>query len=230
MIDNKFVIGISPRMWSNETQDFLRVSTQYTNMLKRDDIVSLILTPSSTLTTLLNFCDGFLLIGGDDLDPKYYHETNDLGLSKGINKVIDEMDFEIVNHAVESKKPLLGICRGIQDLAAFLNGSLYQDLVHDKVSHPLEDENLHYVDKVNNFGVAKKLGDHFLVNSYHHQAVKDVPNDFVILYKNADTIEAIEHKNLPLLGVQWHPERIKSNESTIIFDYFFGKLYERKNN
>ena len=55
-------------------------------------------------------------------------------------------------------------------------------------------------------------------------------NDFVILYKNADTIEAIEHKNLPLLGVQWHPERIKSNESTIIFDYFFGKLYERKNN
>ena len=94
MIDNKFVIGISPRMWSNETQDFLRVSTQYTNMLKRDDIVSLILTPSSTLTTLLNFCDGFLLIGGDDLDPKYYHETNDLGLSKGINKVIDEMDFE----------------------------------------------------------------------------------------------------------------------------------------
>lgn len=229
MIDNKFVIGISPRMWSNETQDFLRVSTQYTNMLKRDDIVSLILTPSSTLTTLLNFCDGFLLIGGDDLDPKYYHENNDLGLSKGINKVIDEMDLEIVNHAVESKKPLLGICRGIQDLAAFLNGSLYQDLTHDNVSHPLEDEHLHYVDKVNNFGVAEKLGDHFLVNSYHHQAVKDVPSDFVVLYKNADTIEAIEHKTLPLLGVQWHPERLKSNESAIIFDYFFGKLYERKN-
>ena len=84
--------------------------------------------------------------------------------------------------------------------------------------------NKHYVDKVTNFGVAKLLPDHFLINSWHHQAVKVVPEGFEVLFKNDETIEAMEHKTLPIVAVQWHPERFYTAESKVIFDYFFDLI------
>jgi putative glutamine amidotransferase len=119
---------------------------------------------------------------------------------------------------------MFGICRGVQAICAFMGGKLVQDLKHENINHPLTEEHKHYIDKVNNIGVAKLLPDHFLINSYHHQAVKVVPEGFEILFKNDQTIEAIEHTSLPILGVQWHPERFYTEESAIIFDYFFKMI------
>ena len=147
-----------------------------------------------------------LIIGGDDINPNEYGENNDLGLSKEIHPVADKVDKAIINHAIKYTKPMFGICRGIQAICAFMGGKLVQDLKYENVNHPLTEEHKHYVDKVNNIGVAKLLPDHFLINSWHHQAVKVVPEGFEVIFKNDETIEAMEHTTLPILGVQWHPE------------------------
>lgn len=221
---SKKIIGISPRFWSNDTQEFVRVSTHYIKQLQRDDIIPLIIVETPNLENILLMCDAFLIIGGDDINPVYYGENNDLNLSKGIHALMDEVDKQIMEHAVKYTKPVFGICRGIQSIAAFLDGKLSQDLAYDNLSHPLIEEHLHTVKKVSNFGLCQYLPDEFLVNSYHHQAVSIVPTDFEILLMNGDVIEAIEHKNLPIFGVQWHPERYPSEETRIIFDYFFNKI------
>lgn len=220
----KKVVGISPRFWSNETQEFVRVGTQYIKQLQREDIIPIIIIESVNLCDTLNLCDAFLIIGGDDLDPVTYNETNENYLSKDIHPLTDEIDKAIIEHAVKNKKPMFGICRGIQSIAAFMGGKLVQDLHFEQVHHPLTEAHKHYVDKVSNIGVAKLLPDHFLINSWHHQAVKVVPNGFEVLFKNGQTIEAIEHTSLPIIAVQWHPERFYTAESKIIFDYFFDLI------
>lgn len=225
MKNNKFILGISPRFFKGETQDYIRVSMQYINAVKGyNHVVPLIITDTTNLDDLLSICDAYLCIGGDDLNPTIYNENNDLGLSKEINPLTDEIDKKIIEDAINFNKPFLGICRGIQSLAAFTGGSLHQDLSYDNVYHPLIETHLHSVAKVNNFGVAALLPDNFKVNSYHHQAVKDVPEGYIVLFKNGDTIEAIQSLTKPILGVQWHPERFYTEESKIIFDYFMGLI------
>ena len=221
---SKKIIGISPRFWSNETQEYIRVGVQYTNQLQREDIIPIIIVESPKLEYVLNLCDAFLIIGGDDINPEEYGENNDLGLSKEIHPLTDKIDKAIIEHGIKYKKPMFGICRGVQSICAFMGGKLVQDLKHENINHPLVEEHKHYVDKVTNFGVAKHLPDHFLINSWHHQAVKVAPEGFEILFKNDQTIEAIEHTSLPILGVQWHPERFYTEESEIIFNYFFNMI------
>ena len=218
----KFIIGLSPRFIHEENNDFIRVASAYNEAVKKENIVPLIIMDTPNLEDLLNLCDGFIIIGGNDIDPIDYNESNDLNLSRGINRRMDEIDKEIILHAKKHNKPMLGICRGIQAIAVYLGGSLHQDLNHANISHPMIDNTHHMVKKVNNYGVAKLLPDEFMVNTYHHQAVKQVPNDFLILYQNADTIEMIESTKQPILAVQWHPEKLINDKySRIIFDYFY---------
>ena len=125
---SKKIIGISPRFWSNETQEYIRVGVQYTNQLQRDDIIPIIIVDSPNLEYTLNLCDAFLIIGGDDINPNEYGENNDLGLSKDIHPVADKVDKAIIEHGVKHKKPIFGICRGLQEICAFMGGKLVQDL------------------------------------------------------------------------------------------------------
>lgn len=222
----KKIIGISPRFHQGETQEFIRVSRNYIKELQRDDLIPFIIVETPNLEQALTMCDAFLIIGGDDIDPVKYGQSNEHGLSKGINQLCDDIDYAIIMHAKTYRKPVLGICRGIQAMAAFLGCTLSQDIEYDHLNHPLLEEHLHYVtkSKASNFGLNKYLPERFLINSYHHQAIVKVSNEWEALLYNGDIIEAMEHKTLPLLGVQWHPERFNANESKIIFDYFFNMI------
>lgn len=228
----QFIIGVSPRFSTSEKTgyQFLQINMDYIKQITNRNAIPLILTPSNSFKESLAMCDGFIIIGGDDINPICYHETNELGLSKGINDVEDALDKEIFTYCLENKVPLLGICRGIQAIAAFDNGSLYQDIATFHLRHA-ETEKKHTVERVNIGNLSKLLPENFLVNSFHHQAVKSVSSDYIVTYKNQDVIEAIEHKTLPIYGVQWHPERFYTQESAVIFDYFWEKINEyRKNN
>ncbi len=220
---NNKIIGVTPRINHTETNTFIRVNRNYIDKLTSIGLTPIIITPGSNIKNILPLCDGFLVIGGDDFNPIYYNETNDEGHSKEIDDEMDSLDQEIIEYAVEHKLPVLGICRGHQALSAVFGKSLYQDLDAFGLSHPHEGI-YHEVTKVNNIGVAKLLPDKFISNTYHHQAIKDLADGFVILYKNHDVIEAIEHTTLPILGLQWHPERMNTNESDIIFNYFKEKV------
>lgn len=182
------LIGISPRMNDNliyTKNTYIEFLTKYNH--------TYVTLPITINTRLYDLCDGFLIPGGDDIDPYYYNEPN-LN-SRKINYTLDEIDEAIVTYAYETKKPLLGICRGIQAINVFLGGSLYQNIKdHNDIIHPIVYDNKKY-----------------LVNSYHHQSIKDLAKDFKILSKSHGTIEAIKHNFLPILGIQWHPE-IDENE------------------
>lgn len=227
----QFIIGISPRFTTSEKTgyQFIQINVDYIKQITNRGGIPLILTPGINLDKALDMCDGILLIGGDDINPTYYGENNELGLSKGITEIEDETDQKIVQYVLDKKLPTMGICRGIQNFAAFLGGSLHQDLDYAHLSHP-ESEKKHYVEKVATANLSSLLPDKFLVNSFHHQAVNKLPKGFIATYKNGDVIEAIEHETLPFFGVQWHPERYYTNESEIIFNYFWEKIDEYRNN
>ncbi|MBR4841690.1 MAG: gamma-glutamyl-gamma-aminobutyrate hydrolase family protein, partial [Bacteroidaceae bacterium] len=136
------------------------------------------------LVSLLDSLDGIVLSGGADLDPDYLGEEPLDCVS--INPRRDNQELMLVKLAVDRQIPILGICRGIQVLTAALGGKLYQDIKtqhnfpcieHSQTiarglpSHKvrLEKDSLLY----SFFG--KELLD---VNSFHHQAVKEVPAGF----------------------------------------------------
>lgn len=221
----KPIIGIVPRTEYVNNNYRVQVNYSYLEPFNKRDITPIILPlNSSNILELLPLCDGFLIPGGDDIDPKYYGEEN-IGDSKDVDPFLDQIDKIVLEYALKHHIPTLGICRGIQAIAAFLGGSLHQDinkanLTNDEVDHK------HMVKNTFNHPFNNMFPSNFEINSYHHQAIKCVPNDFVITFMHNDIIEGIYHHALPIFGVQWHPERFNSLESTIIFDHFTNLVRE----
>ena len=153
--------------------------------------------------------DGLILAGGEDIAPGLYGQVNE-GLSVGMDPVREASDRMALDAFVKAGKPVLGICRGMQMLAVLFGGDMIQDLGEGCKTHTGEGG----VDKFHTVRAGKGTllntlyGDEFETNSSHHQAVKTVSEDFAVTaYAQDGTIEAIEHKSLDIVGVQWHPER-----------------------
>ncbi|HPT89126.1 MAG TPA: type 1 glutamine amidotransferase [Bacilli bacterium] len=210
------LIGVTARFITenNVLKEF--VNHRYLTPLHKRGFNTIMLTTNNpNLETILELCDGFLITGGADINPKYFNEEN-AGLSKNVSDELDELDRQVVLHAKKYKKPLLGICRGHQAINVFLGGSLYQDI------GPTHDQEPRYHKVKTTKNRLLDFPEEILVNSYHHQAIKDVAPDMdVIAIHDDNTIEAIIHKTLPIFSVQWHPEiNPDSRESEIIFDTF----------
>lgn len=186
------------------------------------------------LVSLLDTLDGIVLSGGADIDPDYLGEEPLDCVS--INPRRDAQELMLVRLAVDRQIPVLGICRGIQVLTAALGGKLYQDIKtqHDKpcIDHsqtiarglPSHDVKLEKDSML--YGFFEK--DTLAVNSFHHQAVKEVPAGFRVTAVAPDgIIEAMESTSFrPILGVQWHPECfILENDRTMmpIFEWLTGQ-------
>src|SRR5690554_142054 len=122
------LIGITPRILVEDGVEKQFVNTRYVKQLTDRGLnVIMILTNNPYPEEILNMCDGFLITGGNDIDPSYFGETNE-GLSKKVIPSLDELDKLIVEHAAKTGKPLLGICRGHQAINVFLGGSLHQHI------------------------------------------------------------------------------------------------------
>ena len=164
--------------------------------------------------------DGLLLSGGSDLDPSYYGEEPVPELNPTVPKR-DAFEMALVEHALERGMPVFGICRGLQVLNVALGGTLYQDLpsqLHpDLIAHRQQVPKWQWTHEVEVDGNSKVAGimetDDTRVNSYHHQAIKDLSGDLVAVAHSSDgVIEAAESPNLSerwLVGVQWHAEAMR---------------------
>ena len=194
--------------------------------------------PQHTDEKYIHWClehfDGFLFSGGVDLDPVLYGETNDAGLSKDISPARDGFELALGKAVIESGKPALGICRGIQSMNVAAGGSLWQD-IHSQwclAEHCPKDENDKPRHTVHvNGRLAEILGtDTVETNSYHHQSLKIVPAGADILAHAHDgVVEAFALRNHPYyLGVQWHPELDPDWVSEKIFTDFLQTVLSLK--
>ena len=169
---------------------------------------------------ILRDLDGLLLSGGVDIDPAHFGDAllPDAGVE--IDPQRDAAELPLVRAALDADLPVLGICRGIQTLAVVAGGSLEQDVglqgydraMHQQRAAGKDDTALSHVVRVSTgtrLAAALGAGD-LHVNSFHHQAVRDVPRGFVVTARSGDGIvEAIEDPGRTFtLAVQWHPERM----------------------
>jgi microsomal dipeptidase-like Zn-dependent dipeptidase/gamma-glutamyl-gamma-aminobutyrate hydrolase PuuD len=166
------------------------------------------------LASLLDNLDGIVLSGGADIDPDYLGEKPLDCIS--VNPRRDAQELMLVRLAVERQIPVLGICRGIQMLTAALGGKLYQDIKTQYDRPSIEHSQTiarglpsHDVKIDKDSLLYSLMGTETLaVNSFHHQAVKEVPQGFRVSAIAPDgIIEGMESTSFrPILGVQWHPE------------------------
>ena len=170
-------------------------------------------------------CDGLLLPGGGDMDPKFYGQARIPACGEP-NLLRDVAEPLLLRAFLAADKPVLGICRGIQVMNAVLGGDLYQDIKpFEHLPHNDHWAKVHTVTVRRGTLLSRILGqDTVLVNSQHHQAVDRVAPGFTLAALSEDGIvEAIEKPDARFcLGVQWHPEWLSDADPAMqgLFDAF----------
>lgn len=172
--------------------------------------------------------DGLILCGGNDSDPKYYGE--EINGAVKIDYERDRTEIALARAYIEAGKPIMGICRGHQLLNIILGGTIVQHLENYLEHQPQEEgQVIYHSTNAEEGSLAYKFwGEEFETNSYHHQAINKLGDGLkaTAFSNNGTIIEAIEHESLPIIGVQWHPERMceetDSNraDGNLIFKHF----------
>ncbi len=173
--------------------------------------------------------DGILVSGGVDVLPLIYGEPMESFCQKVVPER-DEYEILMIREAYRQKKPILGICRGMQVLNVAFGGTLYQDLEaqglknHSYAGRIDGDHAVHRVDFEPGSILCGVFGQDLMTNSRHHQAVKDPGENVRITARSEDgVIEGIEISGgHPFtVGVQWHPEMMQeTDEHPLIFKAF----------
>lgn len=213
-------------MRSYSTRRVYYIYREYLNMFKAADLDVIITGPSSddTLRFLVENCDGLLLTGGLDIDPSLFNQP----LNPLTNKELPELEIlelKLIKMFAAKNKPILGICRGIQTINVAFGGSLIQDIMetHKYTDHlQKKPEGYHHLVKtVASTQLQKFLGNEFMTNSFHHQAIDQLAPGFIVNARSQDNIiEGIEKGNI--IAVQWHPEKINDEQQ-----YNLIKLYKK---
>lgn len=163
-------------------------------------------------------CDGLLMPGGDDIDPKHYGREREAKCGKS-NPVQDSGELAVLETFLTTGKPILCICRGEQLMNVYCGGTLHQDITdRQKCKHSDfagRGKGCHKVSVMPGTKLHDILGsDVCFVNSMHHQAADTVPEGLAVSAVSEDGIvEGLEKKDHPFfLGVQWHPEHMSATD------------------
>ena len=169
--------------------------------------------------------DGLVLQGGADVAPQTYSQTATRPEWIG-DSARDMYELELLHEFVEAGKPVLGICRGCQLINVAFGGTLYQDIASDVPEakphvNDLYDSHRHTIQ----FPPGSSLASLFagqtapMVNSIHHQAVRDLGRDLMIeaISEGDNIVEAVRHtKSRFVMGLQWHPEFHRAGGSELL--------------
>lgn len=223
------IIGLS----SNIINGSSAVAFQYTKAVYDAGAIPMLISATCEMD-LLRGCvdkiDGLLLTGGADISACYFGEKDLDGLTD-VDPFRDEYEFKLLRLAVDRGLPIFGICRGMQLINVAFGGSIYQDLPSQFPSDVLN----HSVLTDKHVGVHDvkiepdtRLSDilecgSISVNSRHHQALKDVAEEFKVTAVSEDiVVEAFEaYPSRRIIGVQWHPENMAVDGENIYMKRLF---------
>ena len=222
----KPVIGVTPSHEPDSSEINVRFS--YLDAVAAGGGIPLVFPlklEQEDILRLASLCDCFLFTGGPDVHPfRFGEDTHEK--CGNVSLYRDSLELALLKIAMEQKKPILGICRGIQLINVGLGGDLYQDLPSQY--HPdfpiAHHQPFHYTTFSHQVDIVpgtrlSQLADgasSIPVNSMHHQAIRRVaPSLKVSAYSRDHLVEAVELPDYPyLLAVQWHPEFLWQQEKT----------------
>jgi gamma-glutamyl-gamma-aminobutyrate hydrolase PuuD len=188
---------------------------------------------SADATAMVHGIDGLLVPGGWDVDPPAYGEARQEE-TPNVDPPLDLTEIALVRAAVNEGVPVFGICRGQQVINVALGGSLLQHIEgHDNHGHP-RDLLTHSIDVVPGSELSKVTpGDRLMVNSLHHQSVKDIaPGLHATAHSPDGVVEGIESPDGMIVAVQCHPEELLGQEgwATSLFRRFVDRVAEHNHN
>lgn len=156
--------------------------------------------------------DALLLTGGGDIEPTLFAPEN-CG-SESVDYDRDLAELELLGGFLSLGKPVLGICRGHQVINVGLGGTLRQHIGDElcrfhRRTPDHEGDKVHAVYSAEDCWYREAYGAVFSVNSSHHQALDRLGHSLrAVLWSEAGLVEAVEHERLPIISVQFHPERM----------------------
>ncbi|MBI3934977.1 MAG: gamma-glutamyl-gamma-aminobutyrate hydrolase family protein [Acidobacteria bacterium] len=215
---DKPLIGLTCR-WDVEKKHYYLPRDYSEAIVAVGGVPVLIPLISGIAAELVARLDGIVLTGSaSDVDPELYRQKRRTEVTK-VHPERDETDFQVLEQAFRQKKPVLGICYGMQSLNVYLGGSLVQHIptsVSGAINH--DDPAAHHP-------ILLEPGSHFSgwlggatqvpVNSTHHQAIDKPGLGLRVVAVAPDGIVEAVESSFPdhfVLAVQWHPERIWKDE------------------
>jgi putative glutamine amidotransferase len=223
------IIGVTP-LWDAERKSVWMLP-DYLDGIKAAGGVPVVLPieiSEADADRIVETCDGFLFTGGQDVAPEFY------GMKDATGTVVpsperDKLETLLLSKALQADKAILGICRGLQFINAFLGGTLWQNLPSQHPSDIIHRQGKPYgipTHKVSLNGDLRTLlgKDALEVNTLHHQAIKDLGRDLEPMAESPDgLIEAVKMVGKRFVcAVQWHPEYMfkTDGDSLRVFSWF----------
>jgi len=193
------------------------------------------IAPKEDAARYISMIDKLILTGGQNVSEVIYKdvEVDTTGLSMFER---DEFELALIEEAIKQKKPIFGVCRGMQLVNVFFGGTLYKDLskrspepvkhMQDPIERWIATHDVYVDEKSRLFSI---YGKQAKVNSFHFQSIDKIGKGLKITAKSSDgVVESIESTNQlpPILCVQWHPDFAYDvlNEEKDVFKYVVEEL------
>ena len=226
------IIGVTP-LWDAERKSVWMLP-DYLDGIKAAGGVPVVLpieVSDDDADRIVEACDGFLFTGGQDVAPELYGTKDTTGTIVP-SPERDKLETLLLTKALQADKPILGICRGLQFINAFLGGTLWQDLPSQHPSDIVHRQGKPYSNPTHKVSLSGDLQtllgkDTLEVNTLHHQAIKDLGKDLISIAESPDgLIEAVKMVGKRFVcAVQWHPEYMFKTDadSLKVFSWFVGQ-------
>ncbi len=157
--------------------------------------------------------DGLLLTGGDNVGPLSDEAQGFQPTARDI------FEHQLIKRAIDAHLPILGVCRGLHILNTYFGGTLTRKLNMNHVG-------AHEITFIKSMYRYKK-GSKLKVNSFHHHGVLEhqLAREFDIIATSSDgCVEYIEHTNLPITAINWHPERLNTDAKQLDHNIFTNRF------
>ena len=209
-------------------------SSNYIKWIEDENVIILDAYTIKNTDSILKLADGIILTGGEDINPLEYNNTTNLKVCGDINYKRDTLERKLFDFALENKIPLIGVCRGMQMMNVASGGTLYGDIpteIGTEVIHRNNGEVYHEIALCDTSTLIFPIDtDTIMVNSWHHQGLKIMPNHLRVIARSFDGLaEAIVmDKSIHpfMIAVQFHPERLGKDNviHQTIRDNFFKEM------